>query len=325
MMDAMNTGISAEKFYEDMLSRDRWAPSSRGALEFEARDVEIAVEGWLLPEEERPRCAVAGCGREPKFWKKSGRPVMDGQWVCSKACAVEMMQAVVRKQMVHGAYSDGTAHRHRIPLGLVLLDQGAITQAQLRAALEAQRAAGRGRIGEWLDATCGVASEAIVRALAVQWNRPVLSSLGFQAERMGLVMPEALRSELRVVPLRVAAGKILYVAFEERIDAGVVAMLERMTGLRVESGLLDVASFAAAERGFAATRPVACVARTVVDAEDMSEQCVRALFEYQPIASRLVSVYGHWWMRLWLERGAVSAVGTLPSTGEDVVDVLLRS
>jgi hypothetical protein len=47
-------------------------------------------------------------------------------------------------------------HRHRIPLGLVMLEQGWITSGQLRQALDAQRGAGAGRLGQWLAHQQGV-------------------------------------------------------------------------------------------------------------------------------------------------------------------------
>ncbi len=62
---------------------------------------------------------------------------------------------------------------HRVPLGLVLLSRQQLTAEQLRAGLAAQRSAGRGRIGEWLQ-TLGFASEQqVTSALARQWSCPV--------------------------------------------------------------------------------------------------------------------------------------------------------
>ena len=74
-----------------------------------------------------------------------------------------------------------TPHRHRVPLGLVLLAQGWITHPQLQTALEAQRASGQGRIGDWLTQSCGLPEERITRGLGVQWSCPVLGTDGIFA------------------------------------------------------------------------------------------------------------------------------------------------
>ena len=52
-------------------------------------------------------------------------------------------------------------------LGLVMLEQGWITQAQLRRALDAQKAAGTGRLGDWLIQQDAVAEDRITRALGL--------------------------------------------------------------------------------------------------------------------------------------------------------------
>ena len=55
-----------------------------------------------------------------------------------------------------------------------MLEQGWITAGQLRQALEAQRAAGAGRLGHWLVRQQGVSEQLVTRALGLQWSCPVL-------------------------------------------------------------------------------------------------------------------------------------------------------
>ena len=45
------------------------------------------------------------------------------------------------------------SHRHRIPLGLVMLEQGWITSGQLRQALDAQKVAGA---AGWVTGWCAI-------------------------------------------------------------------------------------------------------------------------------------------------------------------------
>ena len=72
-----------------------------------------------------------------------------------------------------------------MPLGLVLLAQGWITHPQLQAALEAQKASGQGRIGDWLQQSCGLPEERVTRGLGVQWSCPVLALDGLLAPADG--------------------------------------------------------------------------------------------------------------------------------------------
>jgi hypothetical protein len=66
--------------------------------------------------------------------------------------------ALAVRRELNGRGNAPEIHRHRIPLGLVMLEQGWITSGQLRQALEAQRAAGAGRLGHWLVRQQGVRS-----------------------------------------------------------------------------------------------------------------------------------------------------------------------
>jgi hypothetical protein len=119
-----------------------------------------------------------------------------------------------------------------------MLAQGWITQQQLRQALEAQRQAGTGRIGEWLISECGLEPEQITRGLSMQWSCPALSAERFSPETMALVMPGVFVEEFGMLPLRIAAGRILYLAFINGLDASAARAVEQMSGLKCESGIL---------------------------------------------------------------------------------------
>jgi hypothetical protein len=130
---------------------------------------------------------------------------------------------------------------HRIPLGLLLLSRQQLTEQQLRTALEAQRVAGRGRIGEWLQ-TLGFASEHdVTAALARQWSCPLLRANSFQAEpRCRLQIPAALLERFFLIPLHFAeATSTLHLAFGETPDYAILYAIERMLGCRTECCLAE--------------------------------------------------------------------------------------
>jgi hypothetical protein len=202
-----------------------------------------------------------------------------------------------------------------------LLAQGLITQPQLQHALDAQRRAGRGRIGSWLVAECGLKEERVTRALGLQWNCPVLPMEGFDPAAMALLAPRELVKRVGMLPLRIAGGRILYLAFEDQMDASAAFAMERMSGLKVESGLVDGGQLKTAWRRLRECDFVDAAFEQVPDIESMSGKITLALGKLQPRASRLVRVHQFYWLRMWLETGAMSTRdGGIPATKEDVVD-----
>ena len=120
--------------------------------------------------------------------------------------------------------------------------------AQLRAALAAQRTAGGGRLGEWLVRQRSSSEEQVTRALGLQWGCPVLNMEFHNPEDLTALLPRLFIDAFGALPLRVAAGKILYLGFEDRIDPALALATERMTGLHVEAGLVQGFSLPARAR-----------------------------------------------------------------------------
>ncbi len=332
MSRRMNGYNGDKQVAESALGMDTWMASTPAITPGLMPVVDASVtQAWpeLVSKSdatERTECGFDGCTTNwMRLWKRRDRPVFEGSWGCGRGCIRGLVERSVRREMEGAGGAElAVEHAHRMPLGLVLLSQGLVTQAQLRQALAAQRAAGRGRIGEWLVESCGVDERNVMRGLGMQWQCPVLSLSGFDAVKMALAMPAVLRELCGVVPLRVAGGRILYAGFEESVDAAAAFALERMCGLRVESGLLSITEFKRAMGLLVEPATVKCLEDTVADGNELMDRAVGALLTLQPVASKMVRLRDRYWMRLWLERGAISNNGMLPATGEDVVDLLFR-
>ncbi len=270
-------------------------------------------------------CGAASCANGwVKPWKSRTRPIFEGEWGCGERCLESMVRAAVRREAGDGlaVVEEEEPHRHRVPLGLVMLQQGWITHPQLQTALAAQRATGRGRIGEWLAKSCGVEEEQITRGLGLQWNCPVLAIDGFSPAAMALVMPKRFVAEFGLVPLRPAGSSLLYLAFADQMDAATALGVEQMSGVRVESGLLNEAKFEGAKASLLAAEGVPMRMANASDADALTGSIVKTLREKQPVAARLVRVHQYYWLRVWLESGAMGRVGTLPAGTADVEDAL---
>jgi hypothetical protein len=235
-----------------------------------------------------------------------------------------MIQAAIQRESgdEDSALPD-VEHHHRIPLGLILLSPGWITHLQLQHALERQRRAERGRIGQWLIEECGLDVARVTRGLSVQWGCPVLSLDGFDPAAMALAVPKLLVERLGILPVRTAGRRTLYLAFADQLDASAAFAMERMSGLKVESGLVDPAEWMAAHESLCKCDFVAAQFERVANVEALAAKMASAISRLQPRASRLVRVHQFYWLRLWLESGAMnSGDGRIPSTREDVADRL---
>jgi hypothetical protein len=210
-------------------------------------------------------------------------------------------------------------HRHRVPLGLLLLGQGWITQSQLQQGLTIQRERG-GRIGEILVSECGVEPEKVTRGLGLQWSCPVLDTSAFSPRAMALVAPKIFTQQFGLLPIRVAGSRILYLGFEDRLDAASALALEQMTGLKVESGLIETEEYRAARKNLLENEGVPLRQESCDERDAMASRVTAILEQKQPLAAKLIRLHHSYWLRLWLEASDIARQGMLPVHGEDMLD-----
>jgi hypothetical protein len=233
-----------------------------------------------------------------KLWRSRQAPILEGMWACSAACMQELVQAAVLREMSERS-AQSVVHKHRVPLGLVLLSRGWITQEQLKCALEAQKKAGSGRLGEWLIKQKAVKEDQITRALGAQWNCPVLSADSYNPAAMAAMFPRLLVDSLNVIPLRLAGRHLLYVAFEERIDRCLVLAVERMLGLKVEAGVLSASEFRRRQGEILrASFPKARLLEAM-NMRGLVHAFTGMMEENKPVQAKIVRVHDYFWLRLW--------------------------
>jgi hypothetical protein len=157
---------------------------------------------------------------------------MQGSWYCTPTC----MESALREALhwVRGNKKPVPPPAHRMPLGLMMLSREELTIEQLRSALDAQRAAGRGRIGEWLLNMGFVTEHQVTAALARQWSCPVLrtDSVSLPSNRVPDI-PLLLLESFQMIPVDfVQTTATLHVAFGDSIDYRVLYALEQMLECR---------------------------------------------------------------------------------------------
>ncbi len=287
---------SAEQERESMTTGDAAAPSSG------------LIWPGQSPDGEKPRilrtCANVQCGSGwLRLWRSRETPVFEGGWCCSAPCTRVRVEAALRREMdARGAARE--IYRHRIPLGLAMLEQGWITPVELRTALAAQRTAGSGKLGEWLVRQSSSSEELVTRALGLQWGCPVLSMEFHNPEDLTALLPRLFIDAFGALPLRVAAGKILYLGFEDRVDQALALAAERMTGLHAEAGLVQGSLFRPAHaRALESSFPSVELIEAPTE-HALAAALAKALEESRPVEARLVRIHDCIWLRIWSRRQA---------------------
>jgi hypothetical protein len=163
---------------------------------------------------------------------------MNDTWYCSEVCA----EHAIGEQLAETAKDTPSGRTRPLPplkVGMLLVHQGAISPADLRAALEAQKWSGL-RLGEQLLAD-GVTDEtALVKALASQAGVPFVAALDPAAVRAcpELLGANAVRA-LGLVPFGVDADRRrLKVAATAPLPRLAIAALNEITGWTAEPFLV---------------------------------------------------------------------------------------
>jgi len=268
----------------------------------------LHLDGWTLAwrefwEKVAPHCGDRDCSHTRGVWRRiRSKPrgiLLEGSRYCIDECLARALGGVLQRSISRGPRPPAV---HRIPLGLLLLSRQQLTEHQLRAALEAQRDAGCGRIGEWLQ-TLGFASEQqITAALARQWSCPVLRSSPLTLGSRTPQIPVTLLESFAMIPLGfVEATATLHVAFGEGIDYGVLYAIEQIVGCHTES-CMAVPSFVRSNLQHLSRRrgESEIVFDRVADSAELSRIICSYCVRLAASEIRLATCGPHVWVRLFL-------------------------
>lgn len=256
--------------------------------------IAAGAKASLLENCANPNCASGWL----HLWRSRSGPVFENGWNCSSACTAERLQQAIAREG-DGRGANQARHRHRVPLGLLMMEKGWITAEQLKEALRGQRESGTGRIGEWLIGQKAVSEQQVTRALGLQWNCPVLSPDFHDAEAMTPLLPRLFVDAFGALPLRIAAGKLAYLGFEDRLDPVLAFAIERMTGLKVECGVVQSSAFRPAHNRMLKAKFPSVELVEAASEPALVRTLVRTIERAKPVDSRLVRVHDCLWLRMW--------------------------
>jgi hypothetical protein len=193
-----------------------------------------------------PRCSYSACAFGAA-WRRL-LPVhgihLQQQWYCSPQC----FELAARRCFSRASTAPAAPPRgqHRIPLGLVLLSRGQLSNAQLRSALQAQRESGRGRIGQWLERMGFATEQQVTAAMGLQWACPVLPASAVASADFAATLPVRLLENFRMLPVHFSRERVLYLAFSEGVDYTALYAIEQALQCRTEACLIGSTTMDAA-------------------------------------------------------------------------------
>ena len=257
-----------------------------------------AGEGRLFSRCANPRCATGWM----RLWRNRRVPCFEGRWACSAECMQELVAAAARREMDRGLGAS-VPRPHRMPMGLMLIEQGRISPEQLQQALAGQQRSVEetgeaARLGAWLLRSGVLTEPALARALSTQWSCPVFSLAGYRPEDVATAMPRFFSDALGALPVRMAGGR-LQIAFAGPIDRSLSYAVGRMGGVRVDAGVACDSEWQIAQGRFLATREPETRFLEAASSWVLVRAMTRLIESEKAVEARLVRLHEYFWLRIW--------------------------
>ncbi len=194
------------------------------------------LKSWRHLEKGNVDCGLQSCS-EPKsrwarFRHRGHGTTLQGVFYCSRQC---LETALISHLARMHALRPAVPPSNRIPLGLLMVARGWLTHEQVATALEAQRGARCGQIGEWFEQLGFATAHQVTTALGLQWGCPVTFALDSESLLPVGPIPLGILEAFQMVPLQfVAASNTVYIAFGQRVDHAALYAIERLLHCRTQ-------------------------------------------------------------------------------------------
>jgi hypothetical protein len=180
-----------------------------------------------------------------------------------------------------------------------MVARGKLTHLEVRAALEAQRRARYGKIGEWFEKLGFATEQDVTTALALQWGCPVVSSLTPSPPNSPGSIPLRILEAFQMLPFNYAAStNTLYLAFGERVDHAALYAIERILECRTQPCVAGRASIVRRLEQMRQLNRAVDVEFLTRDLSEMSRITSSYVSRLNPDEVRLSRVGGFIWLRL---------------------------
>jgi len=205
---------------------------------------------------------------------------MRDHWYCSSSCFGSAVEAELAELAVSGQERPDPVSS--MPLGLMLVSRGLLSNEELREARNEERETGE-EIGELLVRRGSLSEKQLTAARASQWGCPVYSvpKHGLPA---GICIPPTFMRIYSMIPLHyVASTNLLLVGFVNKVEYGLLYAIEKMTGCKTQPCFVTPNDFhlQMQKREYA-------LEHSDADSGEVKFECVQSLAEM----ARILSSYG---------------------------------
>jgi hypothetical protein len=177
-------------------------------------------------------CDNPACPHRDKLWpsrlRANSSVLFDSRRFCEPACFYNLLEYRVRSLLA--SFLVQKSKVHRLPIGLLLLEQGAINKLQLREAVRLQRESTSVRLGDFFLRSGTITEQQLTSVLAQQWGCPVFPLDGHYPDpSWGTLLPPTVLESAFAVPAHASAdAHTLHIAFAERPDHTLLYAVEQM-------------------------------------------------------------------------------------------------
>lgn len=191
-----------------------------------------------------PRCHHPECPTGTRWTgllhRASGFWFNEKQWYCSARCLEKSLEDHLLSCFVEDHRP--APIRTNMPMGLMMLSRGVISDSQLHNAIELQHGSGE-RFGACLHRLGFVSFEEIASVVATQWGCPVFPAESVQPA-CSMLIPLSLIERYHMLPVHlVSQGRRLFVGFCAEINHTALISIEQMLGCKTEACVIPEPKF----------------------------------------------------------------------------------
>jgi hypothetical protein len=227
------------------------------------------------------KCENLAC-RQPRdlwnAWMRNDLGIrLEGHWYCSPDCFEHAAQSIFLRLLP--GEENIPKRRHRIPIGLLLLSRGTISDEQLKQALLLQRTKGGGKIGKFLQEIEAASEQDITDVLAAQWGCPTYPlAKAREFLQCASLLPLTLLEAGRMLPVHyLPPQQTLFMAFVDGVDRTVLYAIEQMLHVRTVPCIVSESDLSCALESF---RPLASVPTAVFESPSSPLEMARTTRSY---------------------------------------------
>lgn len=269
-----------------------------------------------------PNCGEQDSSLSRRLWRRfrwrHGSIRLDGALYCSPGCFESAVQQHFERLCVTALPAPPVCHR--VPLGLLMISRGQLTNPQLQSALQTQRERGQYRLGEWLERLGFATEQQVTAALARQWGCPLLSTTVSRDPHCACLLPYRILESFHILPVQfVAATRTFHLAFGDGVDYSALYAIEQMLDCRTQvclstrSGVQQALQLLGQER-----RPRELVFEGWRDASEMARIACGYVLKLGAEEVRLAACRGFTWARLSTGCDVATLLFCQPSEGPQV-------